>query len=124
MKFSLVFVSIALFSTAYAAPSAQPAPQNAELVARGNCPAPQDCQCTATFDGLARPIELGSTVSARIPGADRGLTTSNWRGVDGRGYHHFCRVTVDRVCGNCQAWKTTTGECGFFKLSKFSCVNA
>ncbi|KAK1703429.1 hypothetical protein CaCOL14_001258 [Colletotrichum acutatum] len=123
MKFSLVPVAIALFSTAYAAPSA-PATENAELVARGNCPAAQDCACTAKFDKYANPKEYGSTVSARISGADRGLTTSDWRGANGYGSSSLCRVTVNRVCGNCRAWKTTTDKCGYYSLSEFSCVNA
>ncbi|KAK1544687.1 hypothetical protein CPAR01_02189 [Colletotrichum paranaense] len=123
MKFPLVPVAIALFSTAYAAPGA-PAAENVELVARGNCPAAQDCTCTAKFDKYANPIEYGSTVSARISGADRGLTTSDWRGTNGYGSSSLCRVTVDRVCGNCRAWKTTTDKCGYYSLSDFSCVNA
>ncbi|KAK2736353.1 hypothetical protein CKAH01_18914 [Colletotrichum kahawae] len=124
MKFSIVPVVFALASSVYAAPSAQPA-EHAELVARGNCgTAAKDCQCSAKFDKFANPATLGSTVSARISGADRGLTSSDWRGSDGEGQSSLCRVTVDRVCGDCFSWKTTTDKCGFYGLTSFACVPA
>ncbi|KXH62397.1 hypothetical protein CSAL01_00560 [Colletotrichum salicis] len=78
----------------------------------------------ASFDKYANPVEYGSTVSARISGADRGLTTSDWRSANGYGSASLCRVTVNRVCGDCKAWKTTTDKCGYYSLTTFNCVNA
>lgn len=76
------------------------------------------------FDKFANPATLGSTVSARISGADRGLTSSDWKGSNGEGQSSLCRVTVDRVCGDCFSWKTTTDKCGFYGLTSFACVPA
>ncbi|TEA21353.1 hypothetical protein C8034_v007725 [Colletotrichum sidae] len=120
MKFSLLSLTLAAASGVLAAPSNQPG----ELVARGSCPRRVDCRCTAVFAQGANPVTYGSTVEAVISGQDSGLTTSDWRGSDGNGKASLCRVTVDRVCGSCAAWKSTTDKCGYYGRNSFNCSPA
>ncbi|WQF82736.1 hypothetical protein CDEST_07750 [Colletotrichum destructivum] len=119
MKFLFFSSALSVASGVFAAPNLEPA----SLVARANCPTRQDCFCHARYDVGVVPPAQRVTVANDVSGQDSGLSTTEWRGNSGPNTLETCMVTVDRVCGDCSAWKVLTQKCQY-GLGEFYCINS